>query len=743
VVKSFEGMSEADMLARIMDAEAGQEGVMGKLAVGAVIRNRAKTGGYGDGIKGVITKPGQFSAINDVTGYAKGQGANDIFWRPPSQESQAIANAVLAGQYEDPTEGATHYFNPKAANPKWAKGKPFRAIGNHVFGNADAGRVVQKGPDRGGVDASMVKGGGGATALQGGPSRDELEAEARRRGLYNRNDLEAEARRRGMTPPTEQVQQPQAGQSQQPQMMPDPRDAADVQNALAQLEPAQPQAPQMPQGPAHGMMPPRPQGLPAPPDRQGIGSTVLDAFTQGAAAGFGDELTAAEAAVLGKTPEGGLFDYSQPIGERYDRALEAERGQQAQARETNPLLTGAAEMAGAGASLAVPAGTAMGAVKGASLPVKGAVGGATGAAQGGVYGFGEGEGGLENRLENAADVATVTGAVSAALPFAGRGVQKVLDLAKTAVGSPTIKAVAPTLQEMKTKAGALFKAAEQNGAVVSPTAFGNMALKLQSKIAKEGIDKTLHPKAYAALTRVLEDAATGSPTLGNLQTLRRVVGTAAKSLEPDERRLASMMIDEMDDFVANLKDKDLIGGIVGDAPKQMAEGRALWGQMRRAEIIEDVIEKAGDAASGFENGVRIGFRALLKNKKKLRGFSKDEIAAMRQITRGGNLTERGLRVLGKLSFDRSGSTNFLGGSIGIAGGAAVGGPLGAILVPLAGQAAQAGSKRMTGNAAQAVRDMAAGGAPVGKTVTQKALEAELQRRLQQIGASATPVIADQ
>ncbi len=140
-MRSFDGISDVDMLARIMDAEAGQEGGAGKLAVAAVIDNRRKGGGYGKGWRGVITKPGQFSAINDVTGHAGGKGSNNLFWRKPSRESQQIAQAVISGKYKDPTKGATHYFNPDHADPKWAKGKQWTRMGNHVFGNADAGRV--------------------------------------------------------------------------------------------------------------------------------------------------------------------------------------------------------------------------------------------------------------------------------------------------------------------------------------------------------------------------------------------------------------------------------------------------------------------------------------------------------------------------------------------------------------------------------------------------------------------------
>ena len=106
------------MLARTLQAEAGNQGPEGMLAVGAVIRNRAAAGKYGDGLQGVIMKPGQFSAWNGATEYRNGeQGQNMNF--QPNAEALAAADAVLAGQYEDVTGGATHYYNPDISQPKW------------------------------------------------------------------------------------------------------------------------------------------------------------------------------------------------------------------------------------------------------------------------------------------------------------------------------------------------------------------------------------------------------------------------------------------------------------------------------------------------------------------------------------------------------------------------------------------------------------------------------------------------
>lgn len=133
---------ERDLLAKTLMAEAGGEGLEGMIAAGAVINNRVKSGGYGDGLEGVIMKPGQFSAWNGVTGYAGGKGALDMDNISPSDAAYQAADLLMSGQYEDPTGGATHYYNPAAADPAWGmrNGGNWTRIGNHVFGSADAGR---------------------------------------------------------------------------------------------------------------------------------------------------------------------------------------------------------------------------------------------------------------------------------------------------------------------------------------------------------------------------------------------------------------------------------------------------------------------------------------------------------------------------------------------------------------------------------------------------------------------------
>jgi hypothetical protein len=131
---------DRELLARILTAEAGNQGPIGMTAAGNVIMNRANTPGYGDGVRGVIMKPGQFSPMNSVTGYARGEQGQDIDALRPTETAYMVADSLLQGTAGDITGGATHFFNPDISNPSWAQGKDFTRIGDHVFGRADAGR---------------------------------------------------------------------------------------------------------------------------------------------------------------------------------------------------------------------------------------------------------------------------------------------------------------------------------------------------------------------------------------------------------------------------------------------------------------------------------------------------------------------------------------------------------------------------------------------------------------------------
>ena len=140
--ETADDMTELEILARTIQAEAGGESKKGKLAVGAVIKNRANQNRFGTDIRSVILYPTQFSPWNKYTNSAKGEQGKDMLGEKmkPSKDSYEAAQKILSGDYVDPTFGATHFVNPKISKPKWYKGFKEHGttkIGKHEFGDAD------------------------------------------------------------------------------------------------------------------------------------------------------------------------------------------------------------------------------------------------------------------------------------------------------------------------------------------------------------------------------------------------------------------------------------------------------------------------------------------------------------------------------------------------------------------------------------------------------------------------------
>lgn len=129
-------MNARDLLAKTLQAEAGNQGPIGMMSVGSVIMNRLKNPAYGSSLHEVILQPGQFSAWNKTTGYAGGAQGKDMESIQPSEQAYMVADQLLDQNYNDPTKGATHYYNPSISNPSWGKqsGGDWMTIGDHVFG---------------------------------------------------------------------------------------------------------------------------------------------------------------------------------------------------------------------------------------------------------------------------------------------------------------------------------------------------------------------------------------------------------------------------------------------------------------------------------------------------------------------------------------------------------------------------------------------------------------------------------
>ncbi len=113
----YASTDEVLLLAALIQCEAGGESYDGKLAVGAVVMNRLRSGRYGSAISDVIYAPGQFTPAGNgkvATVLANGPKASCI------QAAQEAINGV------DNTGGAKSFKNTRS-------GHAGVVIGNHVF----------------------------------------------------------------------------------------------------------------------------------------------------------------------------------------------------------------------------------------------------------------------------------------------------------------------------------------------------------------------------------------------------------------------------------------------------------------------------------------------------------------------------------------------------------------------------------------------------------------------------------
>lgn len=370
-------------------------------------------------------------------------------------------------------------------------------------------------------------------------------------------------------------------------------------------------------------------------------------ISQGLTFGFGDELFAGMETpfrVAGRAIMGG--DEGKGLGERvsgaYEAALASQRGLDKKAREEHPILSTVGEVAGGlvtGGGLARGGLTLMNAAK-PTIPAMIGRGAAEGAAYGGLHGFGTGEG-TDDRIDRA-----MTGGAIGAVTGGALG----------GIGAKMAKAAQresiPSTDQLKSYADAAYDLADQAGVIVSPQSWSMAVNDLARKAVNEGIDPTLHPKAMAALRRFAE-VANEPITFKSMDTLRRIAKGAASSIEPDERRIASIIIDKLDDYMANLKPGDVLKGDAELAVGALQEARSAWGRMRKGEMLEGLIERAQTRAgqysqSGMENALRTEFRQLAMNPKRMRGFTDEERKAIMKVARGGPV-ENVLRLIGKFA----------------------------------------------------------------------------------------------
>lgn len=317
-------------------------------------------------------------------------------------------------------------------------------------------------------------------------------------------------------------------------------------------------------------------------------------------------------------------------------------------------------------------------------------GGALGSLGGAVYGAGASDVGDE--LSGAGKGAVFGAATGAAVPALGAAVSKL-----------NTKVSLPTSEEIRAKGGELFKLAEAKGGV------------LKSQVADDFLDKVLSIRPQTEAGRVFKGDSPVTKILDNVGSLKGKPLTLDAAKEVDEA-LGEMAYSTMDKFgklsadgkkfldmqtqlrrtIENADESMVIGGKEGF--EAVKEARKLWSTSLRLRDIEKIIANA-ERMDQPATAIRTGFRTLLRNGDRIKGYSPAEVRALEKAAKTGVVTD----------LFRLGGSGLVPIGTGVTGLAA--GPVGGAVGAGAGFALQQGSKaiasaRQAGRANQAAKTVA-------------------------------------
>lgn len=281
-----------------------------------------------------------------------------------------------------------------------------------------------------------------------------------------------------------------------------------------------------------------------------------------------------------------------------------------------------------------------------------------GAKYGGLSGLTEtGAKNIGGNLKNAA-IGGVTGGVTGGIltPAILGGVKTIGGTAKLlgeGFGARRSEALANDLAKLRDESHGSYKTMRDENAGVTPQAVKDMQVKVGEELNKTGLfNPQLHKNTLSVLKQ-LNKASENGISLESLDQHRQLLSEVVNSntvngkMNSDAMK-ASKAIRAIDDAVDNLKPEHLTTQST-KAIQALKDARASWAKSRKFETVVDLLEKSGNDP----NRRKQLLEQLSNNKKLTKGWSKEELAALKDATR--NNTFEGLaKMAGKFGINLGG-----------------------------------------------------------------------------------------
>ena len=269
-----------------------------------------------------------------------------------------------------------------------------------------------------------------------------------------------------------------------------------------------------------------------------------------------------------------------------------------------------------------------------------------------IYAGAEGAGRAnDGTIADRAMAGATDAATAAPLGFAG-GVagQKIANWAGK--GKPVF-AKGENLDEVRQRATAGYKAADDAGVIFSENVPKRLARDVINDLTEFGYHPSLQPKVKVLLDEA-DRLMGGNVSLKGMDTFRKMAVNVAKSTDPSERALAGKIIEKIDDAILSPRKGDVITGNAQGASKALIQARQDWKTMRKVELLEDAVKRAEDriastyGGGNADNAIRQQLRRVLDNKRTSKMFSPAEREEIRAVVKGGRIGDV-MRLIGKWS----------------------------------------------------------------------------------------------
>lgn len=215
-----------------------------------------------------------------------------------------------------------------------------------------------------------------------------------------------------------------------------------------------------------------------------------------------------------------------------------------------------------------------------------------------------------------------------------------------------------TMAEVQQKATRAYTKVSDQGIELS----GKNATSLVDKVKARLDSADYIPENAAPIANILNKYESilqrGDITFDNVEQMRRLANNLKSNPDKNIRRLASEMVDSIDDHVSTLSPKDVVSGAGGIdvAVKTIMEARKDFRNASRASTLENILDvaetKALNPSASESELIRQGFISLASNKNKMNLFSKDEQNAIRAVAKGSSLDPL-LTLMAKFNPQRS------------------------------------------------------------------------------------------